>query len=211
MESSKSHVIYFATLILMFLTASCAGTTNILVSQWSNPSYQSTSFRRIIVGGAGTQTSIRRNFEDELVKQLRADGVDAVPSYRYIPELDNADLTRVKKAGQEAGADAAILARAVNIEQKTDFTPGYYPVPSFGFFGPYFGAGWYGGYYGYPSVYRYDVYTSEVTFYDLRKNEVVWTGSIKSTETDDVHAGIRSYVETVIKALEERNLIDGRR
>ena len=169
------------------------------------------AFRRVIVAGVGAQTSVRRNFEDEFVNQLRAVGVEAIPSYRYISEFDNPDLPRLKKAGQEAGADAAILARAVNVEQKTEFTPSYYPVPSFGLFGSHFGASWYGPYYGYPGASHYNVYTSEVSFYDLRKDEVVWTGTVRSTETEDVPSGIRSYVQTVMKALEERTLLASRR
>jgi hypothetical protein len=210
MRSRHSRVVYFATFAMLLLIVGCSSTTQTLVSQWSNPNYQSPSFRRVIVAGAGTQTSIRRNFEDEFVTQLRADGIDAIPSYRYIPEFDNPDLPRLKKAAQEAGADAAIVARAVNVEQKTEFAPSYYPVPSFGFFGSHFGASWYGPY-GYPSVSRYDVYTSEISFYDLRKDEVVWTGTVRSTEADDVHAGIKSYVETVMKALEQRGVIGARR
>ena len=204
------RVIYLVTFTLLVFTASCSSTTQNLVSQWTNPNYQAPNFRRVMVAGAGTQTSIRRNFEDEFSNQLRTAGVEAVPSYRYILDFDNPDLPRLKKTAQEAGADAAILARAVNVEQKTEFAPSVYPTPSFGFFGPHFGASWYAPY-GYPTVYRYDVYTSEVTLYDLRKDEVVWTGTVRSTEADDVHAGIRSYVQNVMKALEDRNLIGARR
>ena len=211
MRIKKSVVVQFITSALLFLAAGCAGTTQTLVSQWSNPAYESTSFRRVIVAGSGGQTSIRRNFEDEFVSELRAQGMDAVPSYQYIPDSENIDLARLKKAGQEARADAAILARAVNVEQKTEFTPSYYPVPSFGFFGPHFGAGWYGPYYGYPNVSHYDVYTSEVSFYDVNRDQVVWSGTIRSTETDDVRAGIKSYVQTVMKALEERGLVGAKR
>ena len=212
MRFRNSRVIYLAASMILLLAAACSSTSQTLVSQWSNPNYGSTDFRRVIVAGVGAQTSIRRNFEDEFVNQLRAVGIEAVPSYRYISEFDNPDLPRLRKAGQEAGADAAILARAVDVEQKTEFTPSYYPVPSFGFFGSHFGGSWYGPYYGgYPSAYRYNVYTSEVSFYDLRKDEVVWTGTIRSTETEDVPSGIRSYVQVVMKALEEKTLLAPRR
>lgn len=35
--------------------------------------------------GVSTQAGIRRRFEDEFVAKLEAAGVDAEPSYRYIP------------------------------------------------------------------------------------------------------------------------------
>ena len=207
MRLNKFVALQFITSAALLFAMACSTTTQTLVSQWSNPAYESMKFRRVIIAGSGVQSSIRRNFEDEFVRELRAQGVDAVPSYRYLPDSDAIDLPKLKKAAQEARADAAILARAVNVEQKTEFTPSYYPVPSWGFFGPHFGATWYGPYYGYPNVYHYDVYTSEVTFYDVNREEVVWTGTMRSTEADDVSTGIKSYVQTVMKALEQRGLV----
>jgi len=43
--------------------------------------------------------------------------------------------------------------------------------------------------------------------YDTGKNEVVWTGTIKTSKPENVRTAIRSYVETVMKILQEKNLI----
>jgi hypothetical protein len=40
------------------------------------------------------------NFEDEFLVQLRAAGVDALPSYRYIAEDEKIDETKLKQAAQ---------------------------------------------------------------------------------------------------------------
>jgi hypothetical protein len=58
-----------------------------------------------------------------------------------------------------------------------------------------------------PSVYRYNEYVSETTLYDVVKNEVVWTGTIKTTERENVRTAIKSYVEAVMKVLDDKNLI----
>ena len=58
------------------LLGGCAATQ--IINQWSNPSYAAVSFKRILVIGVSKQTTIRRNFEDEFVAQLRAAGADAV-------------------------------------------------------------------------------------------------------------------------------------
>jgi len=198
---------------LFFVAASFitgCSTSPEIVSQWSNPNYRTAAFRRILVGAIGGQPSIRRNLEDEFVAQLRSDGVDAVASYQYVPEDEGLDEAKLKQAAKQANADAEIIARLVNIEQKTEFGPGYYPAPSFGFFGPHFGASWYGGY-GAPSVYRYNVYTSEAQLFDLNRNDVVWTGTLKTTELDNIPAAIKNYVQTVVKALEQQNLLAAKR
>jgi hypothetical protein len=197
----------FRVLIATVVFAGCSA-TSALVSEWSNPGYRSASFKRIMIGGLGGATSVRRNFEDEFVTQLRAVGIDALPSYRMMEDNEQVDEVSVKRSAQKAGADGAILVRSIQVEEKRQYGPSYYPAPWFGFYGPHIGASWY-GLYGAPSVYHYNEYTSETTLYDLGKNEVVWTGTITTTEPSDVKAAIRTYVETVMRTLREKNLLGG--
>lgn len=189
----------------MLLFTGCASTP-MLVSQWSNPAYQSRSFRKIMVSCGDGHASIRRNCEDEFVAQLRTAGVDALPSYRSLPDDAKLDETKLKQVAREAGADGALIVRSVSVEQKTEVSPNYFPTPGFGIFGRNVSATWY-GWYGAPRVYRYEEYTSEATLNDLTKNEVVWTGTLKTTAPDNVESAIKTYVQNVIKALTEKNLL----
>jgi hypothetical protein len=203
--------IEFSRIFVVFvLTAAVAltgcSTTKMLVNEWSNPGYRAASFKRTMVGVLGGQMSIRRNFEDQFVTQLSANGVDAVPSYRYAPEDDRVDETKLKEVAKAAGADAAIIVRSVNVEEKTEVGPSYYATPVFGIFGRHLSASWY-GLYGAPSVHRYNVYTSQITLYHLAKNEIVWTGTVQTTTPENVNSAISDYVETVISALKEKNLL----
>ena len=75
----------FFFLTPMLFSSGCASTP-MLVSEWSNPAYQSPYFKRIAVSCLDGHTSIRRNCEDEFVSQLRAAGIDALPSYRSLPD-----------------------------------------------------------------------------------------------------------------------------
>jgi hypothetical protein len=192
--------------IIIVVLSGCAAATNLIVSEWRNPAYATASFKRIVVGGLGGETSVRRNFEDEFVAQLRAVGIDALPSYRFVLERESADEGKLREAAQKAGADAMLFARSIQVEQKTQYGPAYFPSPWFGVYGPYGGVSWH-GLYGAPTVYRYKEYTSETTLYDLSKNEVVWTGTIKTTDPEDVNSAIKSYVQAVITALHEKNLL----
>lgn len=194
-----------ANVLLLLLLAGCSAATPI-VSEWRNPAYSSGSFQRVMIGGLGDDTSVRRNFEDEFVAQLRAAGVDALPSYRFVPENDKIDENKIKEAAKTASADAALFVRLMQVEQKTQYGPGYFPYTSFGIFGSNVGASWHGlG--GAPSVYRYNEYVSETTLHDMGKNDVVWTATIKTTEPENVRSAIKSYVEAVMKTLQEKNLI----
>jgi hypothetical protein len=196
-------VIVFVALIF----CGCSTTATPIVSEWRNPAYAAGPFRRIIVGGPTGDISVRRNFEDEFVAQLQTAGVNAVPSYRYLPEDQGIDEGKLKQAAQQAHADAVLFANSVQIEQRTQYGPAF-PL-SLGVFGSNVGAAW-SPPIGAPNVDHYTEYTSETSLYDVGKNELVWSGTIKTTEPENAQTAIRSYVETVIKSLEAQNLLPGK-
>jgi hypothetical protein len=150
----------------------------------------------------------RRTFEDEFVAKLKAAGVDAAPSYRYIPEEGEIAEARLLEAGKQAGADAAVITRLVRVEKKTEVTPGFYqpaPAVTFGFY-PGYSAAWL-GYYEPPTIYQRDIYISETSLYDLTKNQLVWSGTVQTVDPSDINKEIKRYVDTVIEALKSKNLL----
>ena len=199
----RRHNFQLAALITtMLMFAGCAATD--LVNQWSNPAYTAPQFKKVMVIAVSKQPTIRRNFEDAFVAQLKAAGVDAVQSYQYIPDEGQVEEAQLNKAVLAAGADAALITRLVRKEQQTNVTPGYYP-PALGFYGGYSG-GW-AGYYEPPRVYQYDVYISETSLYDVTKNQLVWSGTAQTTAPGDINKEIKNYAEITINALKERKLI----
>ncbi len=197
----------FKCCILTFvlsLVAGCASTE--IVNQWTEPDYVARPFKKIVVLGIAKEVTLRRSFEDEFVAQLRSNGVEAVPSYQIIPEEGQATEARLLKAVKQTGADAAIMTRLVRVERRTQVSPGYYdPYPVYGFY-HWYSAGW-AGFYEPPRVYNYDVYTSETSLYDLNRDQVVWAGTVRTTDPRDIPKEIKSYVKTVIDALKEKDLL----
>ena len=204
----KTSLLGMVGIVSIMLALSGCSTATPIVSEWRNPAYASGPFKRIMIGGPSGETSVRRNFEDEFVVQLQAAGIDGLASYRYIPENEEIDENKLKQAAQKARADAVLFVRSVKMEQKTNFGPTF-PYLSFGIFGSNVGASW-SGLSGAPGVYRYNEYTSETTLYDVAKNELVWTGTTKTTEPENMQTAIKSYVEAVMKALDAQNLLPGR-
>lgn len=184
--------------------ASCASTQ--LVNQWSNPAYKASSFKKIMVIGVTKQSGIRRNFEDEFVAQLKAAGVNATPSYLYIPQDGPVGEAVLNQALKEAAADAVLITRLVRVQQKTEIAPGYYaPDPGMAIH-PLYTTAW-NDYYEPPIVYRSEVYTSETSLYDTVKNQVVWKGTAQTESPGNVNQEIKKYAAIVISALKEKNLV----
>jgi hypothetical protein len=186
------------------LLGGCAATQ--IINQWSNPSYAAASFKRILVIGVSKQTSIRRTFEDEFVAQLKAAGTDAAPSYEFTPEDGPVEESRLARAVKQAGADAVITTRLVRVEKKAEYIPGTYgPYPGFGFY-RWYSSAWV-GFYEPPRLRFYDIYISETSLYDVRNDRLVWSGIAKTTKLDDIRSEIQGFVEVVIAALREKNLL----
>ena len=197
----RSRALAIAVLVLSLAAAGCASTH--VVHEWRNPELASAQrFKKIMVTDISRQPAIRRSFEDEFVRRLKAAGVDAVPSYRFIPEDGPVEEPRRREALAQAGADAALVTRLVRVEQMYPVSPYYYypPPPRVGFYrGP-----WY-GYYG-PPPYPYQVYVSESSLYDTSRNELVWSGTVEATPTG-VSEDIPRYVNAVIEALQKQGLV----
>ena len=208
MNSVKASLLGIVAVFFITLALSGCSTATPIVSEWRNPAYASGPFKRIMVGGPSGDASVRRSFEDEFVVRLRAVGLDALASYQYLPEDQGIDEDKLKEAAQKAGADAVLFPRSVQAEQKTKVGPTF-PYLSFGIFGSNVGASW-SGLPGAATASRYTEYTSEATLYDVAKNELVWTGTIKTTDPENVQTAIRSYVDSVMKALEAQNLLPAR-
>ena len=193
-------------LILLTLSG-CSTAAAPIVSEWRNPAYVSAPFKRMMIGGPSGNASVRRSFEDEFVAQLRVAGVDALPSYRYLPEEQGMDEDKLKQAARKASVDAVLFSRSLRTEQKTKIGPSF-PF-SFGVFGSNVGASW-SGPAGSASVTRYKEYTSETVLYDIAKNDLVWSATIKTTEPENPQTAINSYVDAVMKGLEGQNLLPNR-
>ena len=192
------------SILFMAIALNGCSTATPIVSEWRNPAQTSGSFQRLMIGGPSGDVSVRRNFEDEFVTQLAAVGVNASPSYRYMPENDETNENNLKQAAQKARADGLLFMRSVKVEEKTNY-PTVGPEISFGIFGSNAGAGW-SGIPGSSGPYRYNEYTSETALYDVAKNELVWTGTVKTRDPSNVQTAIKSYVQTITKALAAQNL-----
>ncbi len=204
MAIPRSAIVKCCVLIFAGLLSGCSSSK--IVNEWSEPDYIAPHFKKVVVLGISKQAALRRSFEDEFVAQLRASGIQAVPSYQFLPEEGQVPEPRLVDAVKQSGADAAIMTRLVRVERRTQVSPGYYnPYPGFGFY-HWYSTGW-AGFYEPPRVYNYDVYTSETSLYDVDRDRLVWAGTVQTTDPGDIPKEIKNYVKTVMEALKNKGLL----
>jgi hypothetical protein len=120
----RSPTFIFALLLAAALSLTGCASSSRVVNQWTNPEYKGAlRLRRILVLGVSKQPSIRRTFEDRFVARLKKEKMDAVQSYLYIQEDGEAAEARLQSAVAQAKADAALIARLVRVEKKTEYSP----------------------------------------------------------------------------------------
>ena len=195
---------WLLVLILGAIVAGCASTR--LTSSWQDPKDAGQPLTKVMVFGVTRQTTTRRIFEDEFVRQLQAKGLQAVASYTLIPEDGEVPQTRLQQAIDESGVNGLLVTRLVKVDKETQIYPGsYVGPPYYGFYG-FYSSAWM-GFYEPPQVYTYDVVTAETNLFRTNPDHVIWSGTTETFSPRDVTKDTREFAEIIIKALSAKKLI----
>jgi hypothetical protein len=191
------------TLAAALALVACASSTT-LRDSWYDTAYRGGAFRKVVVLGVAREEVERRAFEDIAVSRLQAAGVDAVPSYRFLPEGGLVPEGRLDEAVRASGADALWMSRVRSIDRRMDVYQTM--VPGSAMWGP----GWYGMYTGwYPmtEVRQYDIASVETSVFDARTRSLVWAGVSETYEPRSVEKDAPGFADVIIRALRERGLL----
>ena len=193
--------------IIFFLLYGCAPT--ILKTVWVDEAYQGEQLKKVFVMGVSQKATVKRYFEDEFARALKARGTDAITSYATIPQEKMTDKDFITAKIKELGADSVLVTTLV--DKKTMDT--YYP-PEVRYSGPYYRGGWYGyysrnySYYATPGyVVREPVFVLETNVYDVKAEKPIFSALSETCISDSPDALIRSLVQLMIKELAQKQLI----
>jgi len=179
-------------IVALSLLAGCA--TVELADSWKDPAFAGPAARKVLVVGMAQSETNRRLFEDSFSQVLKASGVTAVPGYTLIPTGAAPGPDQVRDAVAKAGADAVIVTRVERAETRVEVTPAYYQT------GPY-RAGVYGGYGASATpamVTQYNVFRLETTLWQAKTEKVVWGGTSKVIDPQDVSKATAELAEVLI-------------
>jgi hypothetical protein len=191
----------FASFVLtVLLLPSCATTK--LTSLWRDEAYQDHP-RKILVIGILKTPGNRRIFEDEMVKQLKARGTDAVAAYTVLPDGADTSKETLTAKMNELGADAVLISRPVDKKSVTTYVPGTMRAGYPGYAG-----GWH-GYYAYsPGYVVQDEYAvAETNLYDLKTDKLIWTAVSETWINDKNESLIRSFAKVIADNLAGQKVI----
>jgi hypothetical protein len=103
--------LHVAASIMVFILLACTSTK--FSALWKDEAYQGPP-KKILVINTFQDPSIRRLFEDEMVKALKDHKVDAVVQYTVMPpDTVVSDKDAIAAQAKEVGADAVLITRPV--------------------------------------------------------------------------------------------------
>jgi len=204
MKRAIRSSIGFGILIALFITA-CA-TTN-LTSTWKDPSYMG-HLRKILVVGVAKKPAIKRIFEDEFVRQLKARGINAVASYTLMPDKKQSDHEVIAAQMKEHGADAVLITRLISKKTVQTYVPGsvYYPPSAYSNWHDYYGQGSQAVYT--PGYIAEDEYAlMETNLYDAGSDKLIWSAESESGIQGSAQNQIISYIGVMVNTMADEKLL----
>jgi len=187
------------------LAVACASTS--IVSSWVSPEAAANRPKTLLIVGVSNDDSTRRTFEDEFVKQLKARGVTAVPSYSQLRQDGKPTQQDVVAAIAKSGADAVLVTQIKGTETRTDVSYSYQPmlVPG-GYYGFYSGA-WANAYAATPTVYQYDIVNAETRIWNTGNDKLLFSVLTRTFDPSAPQKEIPPFVSLLVEQMAKGGLI----
>lgn len=169
--------------LLALLLVSCA--TPPVSSVWTDPAQVRRPYQRLLVLGVSASPKVRRAYEDNFVRQLVSQGLEAQAGHDLIADRQLARVSRLTNAIARARVDGVILTHLVAEETPVNRPPARLSaVPDHyhtlvGYFSQLYAEVSDPGYYSNPKGLRL-----EANLYDARQERLVWSGRSRLLDPD---------------------------
>ncbi len=173
----KTHVKLFCGALLLFLIIFTGCTQKPTVTDmWMDEAYDGKQYGKILVIGVAEKITYRTLFEGELVKQLKSQGVEAIPSYVFLP--DNKRLTReiILSAIEKSDIDSVLITSLANRSKRTV----YYSIGGSNPYEYYNGISDTMHNSGGTASYDIDILFLKTNLYDARSEKLIWSMTSES-------------------------------
>ena len=188
----------------LLFTASC--TTTKLTSVRIDADY-SGQIRKVFIIGVVYKPSVRKLFEDEFVYQLKARGVDAIPSYQVISSTRMLNKETVVSKIKELDIDAVLITKVIEKNEQKRYETQYTK----------WSKGWHGEYvtghgyvYGTGDMIENETVVLKSDLFDVKTEKVIWSALSETflMEYTDYHKEVNSFIKVMVESLSDQKLIE---
>lgn len=212
----KSNLVLFLTFASSLLMTGCGAT---FMTQSKAVVDSKKSYSKILVVSRGKNEIARSLLEQDIAKELKGHGVNAVAYHKQsgigVPvdvELTEQQVEALKQSVIEGGYDGAIITHLINIEEYKELIPsGVYPSTDPNFYGQW---GYYWTYYPVYDIAPGTAVTGtrfelESALYDIRStggNSLQWLGRFKLEDPEDIQKATAQYAKELVDAMMAKSI-----
>jgi hypothetical protein len=202
-------------LIAAVLTAAACATTSFQAT-WRAPEVGPLNFRGAKVAALviSSDKGFRLPAEDELARQITAQGAVGVAAYTLVPDDVIRDDTKSRALMEQAGVTGVVSMRVVSNEQRITSTPSSFWMgpPHAAFWGrPGWGRGYWGWGWGFayaaPVIQTDRLVSVETLIFSLAQDKLVWVATSQTTNPSNVQGLVRELSRAAAGALRREGLI----
>ena len=187
-----------------------------LVGSWKNPEIETYQPTKVFVIGMASNVEARQGFENQLKSAFQWRGAEATASLDFFDssvmtdKMNEAQLDTLEAKLLGDGFDTVLITKVIGVDQKIRYKQNYDGFDSTykKFKEEYL---MYQDIYYNPDYYEeYKLYHTETSMYCIcptKERELIWKGYIDVTDPQNVQDIINEYVNLVIIALEEEQLL----
>ncbi len=176
---------------------------------------QTKSYSKILVVVKAKDAAYRLETEDNIVKRLKKEDIQAVPSYLRLTnemlknkEPDEEELEKLVEQLRENNFDGILVTSLIESKHSVEYNPAQYNTSTvpvrYGRFGRYYGTATVGSY-SPATIEEHQKYLLESLLYDLRgstkENSLHWIGKIKITDPTSFDKASHKYAKSLVKKL----------
>jgi hypothetical protein len=203
----------FTALLAAALVAGCATqpVTTVEVT-WAAPQLPPpASYKKLLIITVAASETVQVAFQDQMAKELKAHGVNAVASHRYFGRYTDAERVRFKKSVDDSDADFILLARVTTTEQKTYEDRGTIIGPGGVPYGDATGVQGAFARYVYPASYvagadaTATTVTAEASIFATKGEKLIWSARTRTTNarTTTGEGFAPQYIAAIIEAMKK--------
>lgn len=196
MKERKVLCSIILVLSVIFINA-CA--TTALTSVWKNETYQGGPLRKILIIGVDRNQGMKRLLENEFVLQLKAKGIDAVPSHSVLPEDTILEKEMITAKISELRIDSVLIATLVDVKETEAYESPTFFAPT-GFYGYYMQCC-----YSVMSGYNVEI---ETRIFDAHYDTLIWSALSATVLEPAPGKTIQSYIAAIVSELQNQKLLD---
>jgi len=193
----------FLCLLLVTVAAACSPIKKLEV--WKEETY-STHPQKMLLIAIAKRDRTRRQAENVLANQLVKRGLEAIPSYKVLPQEEKLDRQAVEAKVRELGFDSVLVARSISQKEITNHQ---YGGVILGGTAVYSNGGWYGYGYGYTYNREYDsdYFIISNKLYDVDSERPAWSYLVQIKVDGSRERAINQLIPTIVKQLEASDII----